>query len=83
MSRQLDLFAPDLREPSYRLTFDDAVNIHLALWRGEFVHRIAARYQCNPGRISEVRYGDLHPGSEAEAIRRFGMPPAWVIRKKH
>ena len=58
--------------PSYRLTFEDAVQIHRMLWDGWFQNRIAAQFDVNPGRISEVKQGVLHPGSYEEARRRFG-----------
>lgn len=61
----------DIRKPSYRLTFEDAVQVWLRHWSGEFQNRIAADYDVNPGRVNEVIKGKLHPGSEAEARRRL------------
>lgn len=58
------------RRPSYRLTFEDAVQIWLRHWNGEFQNRIAASYDVNPGRVNEVLKGTRHPGSRAEALRR-------------
>ncbi len=55
---------------TYRLTFEDAVMIWLRYWNGEFQHRIAASYDVNPGRVSEVIKGRLHLGSRAEAEKR-------------
>ena len=49
------------------LTFEDAVQVWLIYWKGEFQNRIAARFDCNPARISEVLKGKLHPGSEQVA----------------
>ena len=72
-----DLFghvSPNPRRPSRRLTFEDAVNIWPRLWRGEFINRIAADYDVNSARICEVKSGQKHEGSEAEARRRHGMP---------
>ena len=57
---------------SYKLTFDDAVLIHTMIWNGELQSRIAAHFDVNGGRISEVNTGKLHPGSREEAMRRFG-----------
>lgn len=53
--------------PSRRLTFEDAVQVWLIYWKGEFQNRIAALFDCNPARISEVIKGKLHPGSEQVA----------------
>lgn len=58
--------------PSHTLTFDEAVQIHLMIWAGEIQSRIAARFDVNIGRISEVNTEKLHPGSRAEAMKRFG-----------
>lgn len=53
----------DNRKPSYNLTFEDAVEIWLRHWNGEFQNRIAASYDVNPGRVNEVLKGTRHPGS--------------------
>jgi hypothetical protein len=53
--------------PSYQLTFDDAVDIWLRHWQGEYQHRIAASYDVNPARVNEVLKGTRHPGSEEHA----------------
>lgn len=63
--------AKDIRNPSYRLTFSDAVEIWLRLWRGEFQNRIAAAYDVNPGRINEISKETMHPGSREEALKRL------------
>ena len=63
--------AKDLRKPSYRLTFEDAVNVWIRYWDGEFQNRIAADYDVNSARVSEVVKETLHPGSRAEALRRY------------
>jgi hypothetical protein len=56
------------RKPSKKLTFKDAVEIQKRIKQGEFQNRIAADYDVNPGRISEIKRGQLHPGSEAVAM---------------
>ncbi|MFD1942302.1 hypothetical protein [Paradevosia shaoguanensis] len=57
---------------TYRLTFDDAVDIWLRHWAGEFQHNIAASYGVNPGRVNEVLKGHRHGGSrEAAATQRM------------
>jgi hypothetical protein len=67
-----DLFGLDARKPSHKLTFDDAVQVWLAIWRGECKNRIAARYDVNIWRIYEVKNGELHSGSEAVAREIWG-----------
>ena len=55
----------------YRLTFEDAVNIWLRHWNGEFQHNIAASYGVNPGRVSDVLKERAHFGSKATAASRL------------
>ncbi len=57
------------RVASYRLTFDDAVDIWLRRWRGEYQHDMAASYRVNPARVNDVLKGRIHLGSEAAARR--------------
>ncbi len=56
---------------TYRLTFEDAVNVWLRHWNGEFQHNIAASYAVNPGRINEVLKERTYFGSKAEAVKRL------------
>jgi hypothetical protein len=60
----------DPRGPSHRLTFDEAVEVWLAVWRGEFKNRIAAHYDCNIWRIYDVLQGRLHAGSKQVAEKK-------------
>lgn len=55
---------------TYKLTFDDAVDIWIRHWRGEFQHRIAAAFDVNPGRVNEVLKGTRHAGSREAALSR-------------
>lgn len=55
------------QNPSYKLTFDDAVHIWLRRWTGEYQHHIAASYGVNPGRVNDVLKGRKYPGSEGYA----------------
>jgi hypothetical protein len=55
---------------SYSLTCDDAVDIWLRYWAGEFQHDIAAAYGVNQGRINEVLKERTHRGSKAIAARK-------------
>lgn len=45
------------RRPSRRLTEADAIMILKRLALGEFQNRIAADFDVNPGRISEIKTG--------------------------
>ncbi|KQT55028.1 hypothetical protein ASG52_25220 [Methylobacterium sp. Leaf456] len=58
------------RSPCHRLTFEEAVQVHLRLMAGEMYSRIAADYDVNQGRIADVKFGRLHPTSRDEALRR-------------
>jgi hypothetical protein len=53
--------------PPYRLSFDDAVDIWLCHWAGEYQHNIAASYGVNPGRVNDVIKHRKHPDSLAVA----------------
>ncbi len=52
-------FQPDFfpRKPSPKLKDTDVIEIKKRLQKGEFQHRIAADYDVNPGRISEINTG--------------------------
>lgn len=56
------------RTPSKRLSFEDAIQIHQLIRKGWLQSRIAARFDVNGGRISEINTGRLHPGSLQAAI---------------
>jgi len=55
--------------PSYRLTPQDAVEVWIRHWAGEYQNRIAAHFDVNPGRVNEVLKGLKFPGSEQTADR--------------
>lgn len=57
-------------EPPYRLTPDDAVDIWLRHWQGEYQHHIAASYGINPGRVNEVLKGHRFPEAQALAASK-------------
>lgn len=65
-----DLFGNDPGRPSRRLTYDEAVHVQLMLMDGWIQSRIAAHFDVNGGRISEINTGKSHPGSRDEAIKR-------------
>ena len=56
-------------KPSHTLTFDEAVQIWLRHWSGEYQNRIAAAYDVNPGRVSDVLKERKYLGSRAAAER--------------
>ena len=45
------------RKPSYRITPADVPAIKKRIEDGDFLNRIAADYDVNPGRISEIKTG--------------------------
>ena len=55
------------RKPSYTLKPADVPFIKKRIREGDFVNRIAADYDVNPGRISEIktglRYADISAAS--------------------
>ncbi len=66
----LDLFGDDPRRPSSRLSFEDAIQVHQMIIDGWLQSRIAAHFDTNAGRISEIKTGKAHHGSREEAIKR-------------
>lgn len=59
------------RRPSRKLTFDDAVDIWCRILQREFLNRIAADYDVNPGRISEIKTEHTFQGSRGAAVKRL------------
>jgi hypothetical protein len=55
---------------TYRLTFDDAVDIWLRRWDGQFQHKIAADYGVNSARINDVLKERTHIGSKQVAASK-------------
>lgn len=53
------------------LSFQDAIDVWLRHWSGEYQHHIAASFGVNPGRVSEVLKARKHTGAEdvARSIR--------------
>lgn len=64
----------NVRTPSHKLTFDEAVEVWLMLWQGHYKNRIAAHYDVNVWRVYDVKHGKLHPGS------RFVAENIWASR---
>jgi hypothetical protein len=58
------------RQPSHRLTFEEAVQVWLLYWQGHFQNRIAAMFDTNPSRVNDVIKERKHAGSKVEALRR-------------
>jgi len=61
---------PHKGRPSRRLTQDDAVLIWSMLWDGWLQSRIAAYFDVNIGRISEVKTGKRFPDSRHIAAQK-------------
>ena len=57
---------------TYKLTYEDAIEIWHRRWTSEFQHRIASSYDVNPGRVSEVLKEHKDPGSKQEAQSSYG-----------
>ncbi|ANL35316.1 hypothetical protein [Rhizobium phaseoli] len=53
-----------MKHTNYRLTLEDAVQVWLHRWSGEYQHEIASRFGVNQGRVNEVLKGKRHPESE-------------------
>ena len=55
------------RTPSYRIQRQDVRVIKKRILMGEFLHRIAADFDVNPGRIAEIKkgqkYADIPPAA--------------------
>lgn len=56
----------------YRLTFDDAIDVWLRRWAGEYQHDIAASYGVNAGRVNDVLKERKHVGSRQVAQEKRG-----------
>ena len=51
------------------LTFDDAVDVWLRHWNGQFQHHIAAHYGVNSARVNDVLKERKHIGSHKVAAK--------------
>lgn len=61
-------FKIDKAKPCHKLTFEEAVEVHKLIQQGWLQSRIAAKFDTNSGRISEVNTGKRHPGSREVAL---------------
>ncbi|MBN8968966.1 MAG: hypothetical protein J0G95_10955 [Rhizobiales bacterium] len=57
----------DNNPPSYKLTFEDAVEVWRRHLAGEYQNRIAAFFDVNPARVNEVLKERTHIGSREAA----------------
>jgi hypothetical protein len=55
-----------------KFTFEEAVDVWLRRWSGQFQHEIAAAYVINARAVNQVLKEITHIGSKEEATRRFG-----------
>jgi predicted XRE-type DNA-binding protein len=53
-----------------KLSFDDAVDIWLRHWAGQFQHDIAAAFGVNQGRVNDVLKERMHVGSKQLAAAK-------------
>ena len=53
-----------------KFTFEEAVDVWLRRWSGQFIHEIAAAYIINWGRVSDVLSEITHIGSKEVAASR-------------
>jgi hypothetical protein len=58
------------RRQPYRLNFNDAIDVWLRHWAGEYQHHIAAAYGVNSGRINDVLKERSHVGSKQAAASK-------------
>jgi hypothetical protein len=56
-----------------KFTFEEAVDVWLRRWAGQFIHEIAAAYVINWGRVIDELNEKAHDGSKEEAAQRFGQ----------
>lgn len=61
--------AAESRRANRRLSFDEAVQVWPRYWAGEYQDRIAASFDVNPGRVSEVVKERKHQGSREAASK--------------
>lgn len=57
----------DNNPSTYKLTFEDAIQVWRRYRSGEYQHRIAASFDVNPGRVNEVLKERIHIGSRKAA----------------
>lgn len=55
-----------------KFTFEEAVDVWLRRWAGQFQHEIAAAYVINVRAVNQVLKEVTHIGSKEEATRRVG-----------
>ncbi|MGY4283748.1 hypothetical protein ACVWXO_002968 [Bradyrhizobium sp. LM2.7] len=55
-----------------KFTFEEAVDVWLRRWNGQFQHEIAAAYVINARAVNHVLNEIAHVGSKEEAAQRIG-----------
>jgi hypothetical protein len=58
----------EIRKPSHKLTFADAVEVWKFYISKHFVQRIAAHFDCNVGRVYQVLRAEIHSASKEQAV---------------
>jgi hypothetical protein len=62
---------------SPRLTFEDAVSVHVLRAHGTIFSELTRIFGANPARFHEILCGDLFPGSWEEAVQRLAAGECW------
>lgn len=62
----------NMGKPSRVLTYEDAIQVWILAWDNWYQHRIAAHFDVNQGRVSEVLNHKRHAGSYEDALKRRG-----------
>ncbi|UPJ61499.1 hypothetical protein IVB24_04680 [Bradyrhizobium sp. 192] len=55
-----------------KFIFEEAVDVWLRRWSGQYQHEIAAAYVINRRAVNQVLKGITHAGSKDEAAQRTG-----------
>lgn len=67
-----DRIVQDNNPRKTKFTFEEAVDVWLRHWAGQYQHEIAAAYVINPRAVNHVLKEVTHIGSREEAARRQG-----------
>ena len=63
--------------PQPRLTFEDAMAVHVLRAQGVIFSELTRIFGANPARFHEILCGNLHPGSWDAAVERMGAGETW------
>ena len=63
--------------PPPRLTFEDAMSVHVLRAHGVIFSELTRIFGANPARFHEILCGNLHPGSWDAAVERMRAGDVW------